>query len=240
MKIGRTNLTKDHEWQTGQPEEERSNENFEDLGLKITAQTNQTRQKILLIQETKKNDSLFISSHSNHPPSILRKIPYTINEKIFQLSCDQTSFETAAPLYEQTMKHSNFQPDLQYINGDLPNETSSQRKRRRSIIRFNPPFSKCGRSLLSFIDKHFPVSSNLHKILNRNTVKVSYSGMANTKYEISKHNAHILSAQKKSNSNGKSDYNCRRQNECLLSGHCQTTNVIYKTEVTTTDNGQSK
>jgi hypothetical protein len=62
----------------------------------------------------------------------------------------------------------------------------ARRNRQRKIIWFNPPFSKSvntniGWEFLSLIDKHFPLQHKLHKIFNRNTVKISYSCMNNVK-----------------------------------------------------------
>ena len=47
------------------------------------------------------------------------------------------------------------------------------------IICFNPPFSgnaatNVTKTFLNLLDKHFPKSNKLQKILIRNTVKVSY------------------------------------------------------------------
>ena len=74
-----------------------------------------------------------------------------------------------------------------------PNNKHKNRTRTRNIIWFNPPFSKnvgtnVGRNFLNLIDKHFPASNPLHKIFNRNSVKVSYSCMNNCKSVICKHN----------------------------------------------------
>ena len=75
-----------------------------------------------------------------------------------------------------------------------PNQTHRTRKnRQRNIIWFNPPYSKnvetnVGKCFLSLIDKHFPKSNPLHKIFNRNTIKLSYSCMGNIKTIISNHN----------------------------------------------------
>ena len=38
------------------------------------------------------NDPLFINSHSNHPPSIIKQIPLSVNKRISQLSSDQNAF----------------------------------------------------------------------------------------------------------------------------------------------------
>ena len=65
--------------------------------------------------------------------------------------------------------------------------------RARNIIWFNPPFSEnvetnIGKIFLKLIKKHFPPGSKLSKIFNKNTLKLSYSCMPNTKSIISKHN----------------------------------------------------
>ncbi len=77
----------------------------------------------------------------------------------------------------------------------------TRRNRHRNIIWFNPPFSKnvktnIARNFLCLIDKHFPPNHKLHKIFNRNTVKVSYSCMNNVKSIISKHNTRITGRSK--------------------------------------------
>jgi hypothetical protein len=41
------------------------------------------------------NEPLYINSHSNHPPSIIRQIPQSINKLISQLSSNQSAFDTS-------------------------------------------------------------------------------------------------------------------------------------------------
>ena len=47
---------------------------------------------------------------------------------------------------------------------------------------------------LALVDKHFPNDHKLRKIFNRNTIKISYSCMNNTKQIIDNHNKRILTA----------------------------------------------
>ena len=54
---------------------------------------------------------------------------------------------------------------------------------------FYPPYSSTvktnvSREFLNILDRHFPKDQNLHNILNRNTVKVSYSTMPNIAQKI--------------------------------------------------------
>ena len=66
-----------------------------------------------------------------------------------------------------------------------------------NIIWFNPPFcrnvtTKIGKYFLNLLDKHFPQNHLLHKIFNRNSVKVSYSFTISMKTIITNHNKNIL------------------------------------------------
>ena len=67
----------------------------------------------------------------------------------------------------------------------------------RNIIWFNPPFSQNVRTNITklfhcLIDKHFPKSHKLHKIFNRNNLKVSYSCIMNMANIIKSHNQKVL------------------------------------------------
>ena len=72
-----------------------------------------------------------------------------------------------------------------------------QRTTRRKMIWFNPPYSRnvktnIDKIFLHFLGKYFPVKNKMHKILNKNTVKVSYSCMENMDSVISGRNHNIL------------------------------------------------
>ena len=190
------------------------------------------------------DDPLFIHSQSNHPPSITKQLPKTINKRISTLSSDRLSFDAAAPLYEEALRQSNFNVKMKYNPEDeaSANRPKNQRNRHSNTVWYNPPFSKnvrsnIGRNCITLIDKHFPPSSNLHKIFNRNTMEISYSCMGNMRSTISKHNFRILA---KTKSRIIDTCNCRRKDECPLPGKYQTTNVIYRANITTGDSGETK
>ena len=90
-------------------------------------------------------------------------------------------------------------------------------------------FTKC---FLSLIDKNFPKSNPLHKIFNRNTLKLSYSCMGNIKTIISNHNKAEINKATRTNDQ-KKNCNCRKPNLCPMDGNCNAENVIYQAEVTT-------
>jgi hypothetical protein len=120
----------------------------------------------------------------------------------------------------------------------------TRRNRQRNIIWFNPPFSKSvntniGREFLSLIDNHFPLQHKLHKIFNRNTLKMSYSCMNNVKSIITKHNAHIITNSQSQNTET-DNCNCDNKNTCPLPKQCMTNNIIYKATVTTNNTNDIK
>ncbi len=115
-------------------------------------------------------------------------------------------------------------------------QSTSKRKRHRKVIWFNPPYSKnvktnIARKFLQLVDKHFPKTSRLHKIFNRNNIKVSYSCMSNVKISISSHNRRVLKQQAEPSAS----CNCRSLNECPLNGKCLTESIVYQAEITATD-----
>ena len=116
--------------------------------------------------------------------------------------------------------------------------TQSKTTRKRNIIWFNTPYSKnvktnVAQKFLRLIDKHFPKSSKLHKIFNRNSIKVSYSCMLNVKSNISSHN-HLVLKKANASTNAKL-CNCREKNDCPLGGKCLTSSVVYQAAITTKD-----
>ena len=75
-------------------------------------------------------------------------------------------------LYSSGYKNVDFKYNLVHKN-------NNKRSRERNIIQFNPPFSQAvstntAKRFLNLLDKHFPQNNQLHKIFNRNTVKISY------------------------------------------------------------------
>lgn len=227
---------------------------FNGIGLKITAQVNHQVVNFLDITlnlnngkfapyRKPNNEPLYVDSRSNHPPSIIKQIPKSINKRISSLSSNQQSFDECKPSYESALRQSNYNVSLQYSTSNPTSQLSSKRNRQRNIIWFNPPFSKSvktniAQNFLQLLDKHFPPTSPLHKLFNRNTVKVSYSCMPNMKNVISRHNKQILS--KPATNKTQDNCNCRKPNECPLNKNCLARNIVYKAEVTSLDDGQTK
>ena len=86
------------------------------------------------------NQPQYVNSHSNHPPSIIKQIPKSINKRLSSLSSDQQSFDECKAVYENALKQSDYIFPLHYSNHDSTNPPSTnKRKRQRNIIWYNPP-----------------------------------------------------------------------------------------------------
>ena len=106
-----------------------------------------------------------------------------------------------------------------------------KRQRNRKIVYYNPPFScnvetNLGKEFFNILDQNFPAGHILHPIINRNTVKLSYSCLPNVQQIISKHNGKLLRTEENTD-----QCNCGPDN-CPVEGKCQTTGVVYKATVT--------
>ena len=91
-----------------------------------------------------------------------------------------------------------------------------------------------GSKLLRIIDKYFPPSHPLRKICNRNTLKLSYSGMPKVATIISSHNKRLLT-ETQPNTTSVDNCNSRNKDTCLLPGKCQTKRVVHQATIKRND-----
>ena len=118
-------------------------------------------------------------------------------------------------------------------------ENNNKKKRRKKITWFNPPFSRnvatnISKKFFTLLSACFPANNKLHKVINKNTIKLSYSCMSNIKQSIANHNKAILSKEKIKEEQIKL-CNCRTRTWCPLQGNCLQKGVVYQTTVTQTN-----
>ena len=87
-----------------------------------------------------------------------------------------------------------------------------------------------GAKFLRIISRNFPADHPLHKVINKNTVKVSYRCMPNLKKQIDRHNSQVLNTRANLTDAG---CNCQvnRRGACPLPGRCTTPSVVYRASV---------
>ena len=221
---------------------------FKNNGLNITIQTNLKIVNYLDVTfnlnngtyypyRKPNNQPLYIDAKSNHPPSIIRQLPASINRRISDISCNETEFNKAKTVYETALKSSGYNETLTY-NERPPSRP--KRNRQRNVIWFNPPYSSnvktnIGRTFLRLLSIHFPRQHRYYSLFNKNNIKVSYSCMENMDAIISKHNKKVLSNSNANNSNNNNTCNCRSKDNCPLDNKCLTASLIYNAKVTTTE-----
>ena len=122
----------------------------------------------------------------------------------------------------EALKRSGFNQPLQF-NNTTESEKSDREvntKRKRRITWFNPPFNSVAKHFLALIDKNFPKTNKLSKIINRNNVKISYSCLPNVRQTISNHNKLPLEIKTTETTNENKLCNCREKETCPLKGKC--------------------
>ena len=139
-------------------------------------------------------------------------------------------FDNAKTDYEKALKDSGFKYNLKWVDN---RPQAKPKRRRRDVIWFNPPFNKSlktniGKQFLDLINKNFPATNQLSEVLNRQTIKMSYSCHENMESKIKKHNNKLLSETQPEAENM---CNCRDKSKCPVDNKCLTETVIYKAKV---------
>ena len=220
---------------------------FRNHGLSITIEANKKHVNFLDISMDlnegvfkpfmKENDvPCYVHCKSNHPPSIIKNIPLSINKRLSAISANEKIFNDAAPVYQDALEKSGYDYQLRYEppKTDMKKDRR-KRNRRRTITWFNPPYSQnvktnVGGKFLKLIDQCFPKGSILGKIFNKNTIKISYSCLPNLENIVSNHNAKIFNPPR---TEEEKTCNCRKNMNCPMDGKCLTNNIVYQAVVAT-------
>ena len=221
-----------------------------EFGLSITIETNLTVVNYLDVTldlhnekfypYRKPNDHpLYIHKDSNHPPHVTKQLPISINKRLSSISCNKQAFDSFKGDYEKALADSALRSKLKY-EPQAESASANQpknRTRKRNVIWFTPPYNAAlktnlGKEFLKLIDKNFPKNHHLSKILNRKTLKISYSCTPSMQSVIQTHNKKILTAQQK-NTNARC--NCQNKQSCPTPGECCQEEVVYHATVTHTN-----
>ena len=210
---------------------------FKDTGFTIDVETNLKIVDFLDIMfslnngtyrpyKKPKNLLLYINKPSNHSPQIINQLPKIINECLSRNSYNEEVLNSSKYQYEKALRDSGYTDfKLEF------NKTSNNHTRRNwsNVIWFNLSFSRAvstnvGKRFLQLLHHHFPPSNKLHKIFNRNTVKVSYCCTQNIASIIKSHNKKLINTSIKNTL----PCNCRKKHDCHLDGKCRAENIVYK------------
>lgn len=176
----------------------------------------------------------YINIESNHPPNIKKQLPINIESRLSRLSSNEQIFKNSLPYYEQALKQSGYQHNFKYQSTDNKQQNKNKRNRKRNIIWFNPPYNanvttNIGHQFLNLVKKHFPSNHRLHKIFNKNNIKLSYSCMPNMKSIINAHNATIMNTSP--NDSNQPKCNCINKNKCPMHNNCLQNSILYEANI---------
>ena len=124
-------------------------------------------------------------------------MPKIISECLSRNSSNEEVFNSSKFQYEKAHRDSAYTDFKQKFNKTSNNQI--KRNQQRNIIWFNSPFSRAvstnvGKRFLQQLHHHFPPSNKLHKISNKNTVKVSYCCTKNVANIIKSHNKNLINS----------------------------------------------
>ena len=89
----------------------------------------------------KPNDQfLYATTSSDHPAQVFKQLPNSINQKLMENSSNKAVFDAIKNEYEEALHKSVYKSNLEFQK-ELSSEKKN-RRRRRNIIWFNPPFSQ--------------------------------------------------------------------------------------------------
>ena len=136
--------------------------------------------------------------------------------------------------YQVALDAAGYNHKLVYKQPTPPPPRRTRRRRSRTVTYFNPPFSQSistniGQKFLNLLDSCFPPGHELRQVINRNTVKISYSTMPNMAQQLNQHNSKVR-MEREPQSGGCNGHRGGRQ--CPLPGDCMAKGVVYGAEVT--------
>ena len=131
------------------------------------------------------------------------------SERLSNLSCNEDEFIKALDEYQNLLKKSGFKDKLVYTSSNQRNRGQGNRK----FIWYNSSFdlqvkTNIGKNCLQLLDRNSSPHHRLHKIINKNTVKISYSCILNMGPHISSHNKSIIQESKKSQNLNPKTFDC--------------------------------
>ena len=214
---------------------------FKDMGLDITIDTNMLTANYLdatlSIKDGKfwpyakpNNTTKYVHTQSNHPRHVTKQIPDGVNKRLCELSCDKEHFDRVKPEFEKALKESGHKAKLSF--DDSENAVRGKKCRSRKVIWYTSPFNSelktnLGKEFLKILDNNFPKNHQFRKVLNRHTVKVSYSCTKSMGAIIATHNKKLLGSKGVE----ERDCNCQVKTNCPVRGKCCTQSVVYRGDI---------
>ena len=85
---------------------------------------------------------MHINKNSNsNPPTVQRQLAKSVGKRISETSSNEQIFKKSIPIYEEALKKSGFYEKLEYVREVDKHGKEENKRRKRKIIWFSPPYS---------------------------------------------------------------------------------------------------
>ena len=86
------------------------------------------------------NKIIYVNTEFNHPPSIIKQLPKSIELRLSQLLANEEIFKNSVTLCNEALAKAEYKHQMRYQQNIRQNTTTNE-NRKRNIIWFNPPYS---------------------------------------------------------------------------------------------------
>ena len=80
------------------------------------------------------NEVNYIHKQSNHPPSIIKQLPLSVERWFSKLSSNEKIFIDSIPIYQEALIKAGYNHELTYQKPDQKKDVSQQRKRQNYLV----------------------------------------------------------------------------------------------------------
>ena len=186
------------------------------------------------IRPHRKDDEvpLYVHQKSNHPPQVKKELPKMINKRVSDLCSSEEIFNQEKGIYEAALRNSGYDYEMKY-EPENPDQGNKKKRKPRDILWYIPPWNDNCLTPVKYlfnnlIDKHFPRGSQFYVFFNRQKVRATYSTTSNMWGKIAGNNKKLLNPEDSLELKGCNCQGAAGPANCTMSGHCQTSNIVYQ------------
>ena len=167
----------------------------------------------------KPNSNPVYVNGSNHPKSVINNIPLGVDERLSMTSSNEEIFNANVGVYQEALESAGHKHKLKYVEKDIGSYNKvKKRTRSKKQYFFNPPYelnvkTNVAKEVFKALERTIPKGHKLYPLLNRDTVKVTYSTMPNIQKKVSCHNKKVIEEAEKEEQQNQQQQNQQQQNQ---------------------------
>ena len=165
------------------------------------------------------SNPVYVNVGSNHPKSVINNIPLGVDERLSMTSSNEEIFNANVGVYQEALESAGHKHKLKYVEKDIGSYNKvKKRTRSKKQYFFNPPYElnvkiNVAKEVFKALERTIPKGHKLYPLLNRHTVKVTYSTMPNIQKKVSCHNKKVIEEAEKEEQQNQQQQNQQQQNQ---------------------------